>query len=103
MKRALLVAMLVGVALVAFVAPFASSSPDGLEKVSADEGFDTGTAHDLADGPLADYAVDGVDNEGMSTALAGTLGVLVTFAIGAGLFYVTRHKRLTRTARSRHE
>ena len=97
MKRALLVALLVGVALVVFVAPHASSSPDGLGKVSADEGFDTGTAHDLSDGPLADYSVDGVDNEGMSTALAGTLGVLVTFAIGAGAFL------LIRTARTRHE
>ena len=77
-----------------FVSPFASSAPDGLEKVAADKGLDTGEqAHALADGPLADYAVKGVDNEKLSTGLAGVIGVAVTFAVGLGLFVVLKKVR----------
>ena len=68
-----------GVALLLafFVSPEASSSPDGLEKVATDKGFiDTGTDHALADLPTADYGVEGVDNERLSTGLAGIIGVL---------------------------
>ena len=60
----MLIGIAVAVALVVFVAPFANSNPDGLEKVSADTGIDAAVLdHDLADSPLADYGVDGVDND----------------------------------------
>ena len=49
--------------------------------------------HQLADSPLADYGIRGVDNPYLSTGLAGVLGVLVTFAIGGGLFWVVRRKK----------
>ena len=96
-RRSLVVVLAVGLVVtlaVAFaVSPFASSSPDGLEKVSMDQGFSgTATDHDLADGPLADYAVDGVDGR-VSTGLAGVIGVVVTLAVGAGLFTVARRAR----------
>ena len=80
-----LVGIAVAVALVVFVAPFASSAPDGLEKVSADTGIDAGaTEHHLADGPFADYGVDGVDNDVLATGLAGLVGIAATFVVGAG-------------------
>ena len=79
------------VAVAVRVSPFASSEPDGLERVAIDEGFDhTATDHALADGPTADYAVDGVDDEGLSTGLAGLIGVAVTFALAAGLTVLVR-------------
>ncbi len=56
--------LVVAVALATFVSPFASSSPDGLEKVAADKALDTEVdEHAFAGGPLADYGVEGVDNE----------------------------------------
>ena len=86
-----LAGLLVGLGLAVFASPFARSEPDGLEKVAAEEGFD-GVAenHDVADGPLADYGVDGVDDTRVGTGLAGLVGVLVTFGVGLALFGVVR-------------
>jgi cobalt/nickel transport system permease protein len=74
-----------------FVSPYASSHPDGLEKVSADKGIDAGVEdHAWTDGPLADYTVEGVDNSKLGTGLAGLIGVTVTFATGVGVFAIAR-------------
>jgi hypothetical protein len=82
-----------------FVGPLASSSPDGLERVATDKSFiDTAEGSAVAGSPLADYAVSGVDDEGISTALAGTIGVAVTFVLGCGLFLVIRMVRRQRPA-----
>lgn len=84
----------VALALAFFVSPHASSEPDGLTKVAIDEGFaDQETAHDLADSPLAGYGVDGVEDDGLSTGLAGVIGVAVVFLFGAGLVFVARRTR----------
>ena len=86
--------LLVALLLAFFVSPHASSKPDGLEKVAADKGLDKGDkAHTLGDGPLADYSVKGVDDETISTGLAGIIGVTLTFAIGLGLFLILRAVR----------
>jgi len=86
--------LVVAVALATFVSPFASSSPDGLEKVAADKSLDTEVEdHALAGGPLADYGVDGVDNERVATGVAGLIGVAVTFAVGFGSFAAIRRVR----------
>ena len=86
--------LLLAVALAIFVSPFASSSPDGLERVAEDEGFaETAAEHRLDDSPVADYAVDGVDDERVSGGLAGLVGVLVTFGLGVGVFAVLRTLR----------
>jgi PDGLE domain-containing protein len=84
----------VACALAFFVSPGASSQPDGLDKVAIDKGFDgKARAHSLDDVPTAGYAVKGVDNERVSTGLAGLIGVTVTFALGTGLFLVVRRSR----------
>ena len=68
--------LLVALGLAFFVSRFASSSPDGLNKVAIDQGFDdTQTDHATADGPFAGYGVKGVDDQGLSTGLAGIVGV----------------------------
>lgn len=94
-RRALLVALAVAAFLAIAIAPFASSSPDGMERVAIDEGFiATAADHDLADGPLADYAVEGVEGERITVSLAGLVGVVVTFAATAGLVALARrHQR----------
>ena len=74
--------LLVALALVFFVAPHASSAPDGLEKVAADHQMDTGErVSTVADSPLADYSVRGVDNSGLGIGLAGALGVAITLGM----------------------
>jgi hypothetical protein len=90
--------LIVALGLAFFVRPYASSSPDGLEKVSIDEGFsETAEDHALADSPLADYAVEGVDDEGLSTGLAGIIGVVITFGVGMILFGALRVMRARRS------
>jgi cobalt/nickel transport protein len=76
------------------VSGFASSSPDGLEKVAEDKGFlENAREHVFADGPLADYTVRGVDNERLATGLSGLIGVLITFGLGLALFALVRAMR----------
>lgn len=90
----ILAGLAVALLLAFFVGPQASSNPDGLERVATDKGFiDSAEDSAVADSPLADYALDGVDDEGLSTGLAGIVGVAVTFVVGCGLFFVMRMAR----------
>ena len=89
--------LLVTVALALFVSPFASSEPDGLERVADEKGFSSSAReHGLKDSPVADYAVRGVENQRVGTGLAGLIGVMVTFGLGTVLFGVLRSVRRTR-------
>lgn len=89
--------LIVVLGLAFFVSPHASGSPDGLNRVAIDEGFsDTETEHATADGPLTGYAVRGVDDESLSTGLAGIIGVAITFGVGLVLFGTLRTIRARR-------
>jgi PDGLE domain len=86
--------LLVTAGLALVVSGFASSSPDGLERVAEDKGFlSTARDHLFADGPLADYTVKGVGNERLSTGLSGLIGVLITFGLGLAVFTLARSRR----------
>ena len=86
--------LLVALGLALFVSPFADSDPDGLTKVAEEEGFaETEQEHDLADSPVAGYEVEGVDDDRVSTGVAGLVGVLVTFGVGVGAFALLRTLR----------
>ncbi|GLY33128.1 hypothetical protein Kisp02_64930 [Kineosporia sp. NBRC 101731] len=75
------------------VSYYASSSPDGLEKVTQDHGIaDNAQDHDLDDSPLAGYGVSGVDNARLSGGLAGVIGVAVVFVAASSLVLVTRRR-----------
>ena len=79
--------------LAGVVSFYASSSPDGLEKVAQDIGFsETAKENTNADGVLADYGVKGVDNERLSVGAAGVIGVIATGVISTGLFMLVRRK-----------
>ncbi|MFE9957992.1 PDGLE domain-containing protein [Micromonospora sp. NPDC005299] len=98
--------LLVALLLAGVVSNYASAHPDGLDSsllkgctVNADDEITGGTCpaqqakeHELADSPLADYGVRGVGNGFLSTGLSGVLGVLLTFAVGGGLFWLTRRR-----------
>ncbi|GAA3929911.1 energy-coupling factor ABC transporter permease [Streptomyces gulbargensis] len=80
--------------LAGFVSFYASASPDGLEKVAADQGIDaTAEEHAAAGSPLADYGVEGVEAERLSGGLAGVIGVGVTLAAGTGVFWAVRRRK----------
>ncbi|MFJ9374509.1 energy-coupling factor ABC transporter permease [Streptomyces sp. NPDC101455] len=82
--------------LAGFVSFYASSNPDGLEKVSADHGIDQkAKEHTSADSPLADYGVRDVDDARLSGGLAGVIGVGVTVVAGTGVFWAVRKRRST--------
>lgn len=80
--------------LAGFVSFYASASPDGLEKVAADQGIDAkAEEHAAADSPLADYSVKEVDDTRLSGGLAGVIGVGATVAVGSGIFWTVRRRR----------
>jgi ABC-type Fe3+ transport system permease subunit len=83
MKKEVAAIGLIAVFLVAFV-PFASSDPDGLEKVMLTYG-----AHERQSpwsGLMADYSIEAVDNSCISTVMAGVFGtftvLLAAFLLG---------------------
>lgn len=70
---------------------FASSSPDGLEHVAEQAGFaDRAKDSATADSPLSDYRVKGVENDAVSTGLAGVAGALVVLVLAGGLAFAVR-------------
>lgn len=89
------VALALAVGLAVAVSPFASSSPDGLERVAGEKGFlDDGTLHPIQeDSPIPDYAFPGVDNPRVATGLAGFLGTLAVAAIAVGLGRLLHRRR----------
>lgn len=90
-NRAFVIAGL-GIALLiaVFISPFASSDPDGLDRVAQDHQFDTKAAEDTPAQRLPfyavfeEYALRGVP-EGVATPLAGLIGTLATFGLAWGL------------------
>ncbi|WP_320065058.1 PDGLE domain-containing protein [Micromonospora sp. RTGN7] len=98
--------LLVALLLAGVVSNYASSHPDGLDSsllkgctVNAEDEITGGSCpaqqardHELADSPLADYGIRGLDNDFLSTGLSGVLGVLLTFAVGGGVFWLLRRR-----------
>jgi hypothetical protein len=95
------VALAVAVGLATAVSPYASTSPDGLNKVAEKKGFiDDGKLHSVQeDSPIPGYAFPGIDNEKVAKGVAGFVGTLGVFAIGFGLAYVIRRRGHAGTAR----
>jgi cobalt/nickel transport protein len=101
-----LAGLLVSLLLAGVVSNLASSDPDGLDSATLRgctvvDGKITGGdcpakragESEVADGPLAGYGVAGLDDTWLSTGLSGVVGVLVTFGVGGGLFWLMRRRR----------
>jgi flagellar basal body-associated protein FliL len=81
------IGLAVSLLLAGVVSYYASSSPDGLEKVAGEIGFiDDAEDSAVAGSPLSDYGIEGVSDERVSVGLAGIVGVLATAAVAFGLF-----------------
>ena len=70
-----------------FLSPFASTSPDGLEKVAETKGFsEKGESWKFwKHAPFPDYAVPWIKNEKVSNALSGLIGTLAIFLLALGI------------------
>ena len=92
-KSFVVVGVLVALFLAGFVSYYASSNPDGLEHVAEQTGvIDTAEEHAAAEGPLADYTTEGVENERLSGGLAGVIGAVVVLVLAGGLAFVVRRR-----------
>lgn len=65
------------------VTPYASSSPDGLESVASDFGFEETDSVVLL---LEDYGISSINNNFVSTTLSALLGVLAIAGLGTLFF-----------------
>ena len=74
------VLIVVGIAL--FAAPFASSLPDGLDRVAHDLGFASKASESsIIRSPIPDYRMPGIYSPVMATGLACATGTLLMFAM----------------------
>ena len=89
----LVVGLAVATLLAGVLSYYASSHPDGLERVAEQAGFaDTAEESATADGPLADYRVKGVEDDRAAGGLAGVIGAAAVLALSLGLVHVVRRR-----------
>jgi len=86
--------LVAGLLITAFFAalvlsPFASSLPDGLEKVAHNLGFISKEAPSNFS-VISDYQFPWVKNKSLATSIAAGVGVLAVLAVGSGFFLVLR-------------
>ncbi len=95
MIRFIIGALLMAAALVIFIAPFASQSPDGLERIAMDKGFEHHAEGQevIKKTVLPDYSIPGVQSEYFSTVLAGLAGVLFITGLGMIIGRLLYNKR----------
>jgi len=98
LKGFLWIGLGVSLLLALLLSPFVSSSPDGLEKVAEHHGFaEKGESWTLWQyAPFRDYAIPGIKNEKLATALAGLIGTGGIFMIAIGLGKVLRKTKSSR-------
>lgn len=88
----------VALILAGIVSFYAANTPDGLTKVSQDQGFASAkTTHGTEDGPFAGYGASFIDNNRLSGGVAGVVGVLVVLGLGTALTYAVRRRRTDET------
>lgn len=66
--------------IAAILSPFASSKPDGLERVAEDLKFVDLVKNNLFE-VMPGYAIKNINNPYLSTALSGIIGVIITLLI----------------------
>lgn len=96
MRKTLVATIAIVIFLVVLI-PFASSNPDGLEKVAITYG---GQEHQsLWNGIMADYSFFSIGNQYISTLLAGIFGVVAVLVAGLVISKVmaSTHKNTKKT------
>jgi cobalt/nickel transport system permease protein len=82
--------------LLVLVVPYASSLPDGLNKVAQSLGFEyrANVSHALTT-PFAEYSIPGIDSPALASILAGLIGAVVVFGLSVLLARVLVPKQKT--------
>ena len=88
------VGLLIALGLTA-LSPLASGSPDGLEWVAEEQGF-LARGADPAYEILPDYTVPLIENEALTTIVAGVIGTLIVFGVTYGVARLRRGRQQTR-------
>lgn len=86
------VGIITALVIAVFISPFASSFPDGLEKVAENFGFLSKAQNVISDKffLIPGYTLKAVDNPLWQGALAGLFGVLIILAIFGIIFLIYR-------------
>jgi len=93
-RKEIFLGLIIAVFLALVISNFASSWPDGLEKVAEDKGFlEKGEVEPLFCSPIPDYAWPGVKNNIIATSAAGLMGTLIVFGLGYGLALILKRRR----------
>jgi hypothetical protein len=91
MRLFTILALALAIGLGTALSPFASSSPDGLQKVAERTAFlDEGRMQDKS--LLSDYAIPGIRDSRVATGLAGLAGTIGVFLLGYGVAAVVRRR-----------
>ncbi|HNQ50864.1 MAG TPA: PDGLE domain-containing protein [Candidatus Omnitrophota bacterium] len=92
-KKEILFGLLAALFLAMALSPFASSFPDGLERVAEDKGFlEKGEAEPVVASPVPDYSWPGVKSEKLATSAAGVAGTLLVFGAACGFGALLKKK-----------
>lgn len=76
----LIMGLIASLGIALFLSPFASTSPDGLDKAAQDLQFEQrASEHRALPAPAPDYKMPGVSSEVVATSIAGGVGALVVF------------------------
>ena len=82
-----------------FLSPYASSSPDGLEKVAEEHGFlENAEAKGVTlweSSPIPDYELPFVKSNFLKTGLAGFIGTAIMFIVGFAFAKAMSKKKVT--------
>ncbi|HQJ15048.1 MAG TPA: PDGLE domain-containing protein [Candidatus Omnitrophota bacterium] len=93
-KKDILFGLLTALFLALVLSPFASSFPDGLERVAEDKGFlEKGEGEPVLVSPVPDYTWPGIKNEKLATSAAGVMGTLVVFGAAYGFAALIKRQK----------
>jgi cobalt/nickel transport protein len=92
--RFVVVALFLCLAVAFFVSPFASSSPDGLEKAAEKLGFlHLGEVLVWGHSLMPDYSIPWLGEGPISGMIAGLVGTLVIFGLGWGIGAILKKRK----------
>ncbi|MFQ6050473.1 MAG: PDGLE domain-containing protein [Candidatus Hydrothermarchaeota archaeon] len=73
--------LIISLIMAGIISIYASSSPDGLERVAEDKGFISKGKKEVIHSPMPEYTIPGISNVKLSTSLAGLVGTLLVFLL----------------------
>lgn len=86
--------LVIAISMACALSLFASSEPDGLERVAEDQGFaEKAEGQEAMHSPMPDYAIPGIENEALATSLAGLVGVFIIIGITLGWGTILKRRR----------